>query len=185
MGASVASDPDTRSADELPLLELLTEDLATYDRRLTEPGLWAVLTHRLGARARGIRQAPLRALAQRCQRTLAHGVDLLWGIRLAETTELGRRVRIWHSGCVQLEARAIGDDVHIRHDTTLGGVRVRDAAPEQWPTIEARVELGVGVSVLGPVRVGHDSFVAANSLVLKSVAPHSTVLGVPARVVPL
>jgi serine O-acetyltransferase len=185
MGGSTATDADTRSASELSLLELLSEDLATYDRRLTEPGLWAVLAHRIGARARTLQKAPLRALARRCHRALAEGVDLVWGIRVAESTELGRRVRIWHSGCVQLDARAIGDDVHIRHDTTLGGVRVRDDAPEHWPTIESRVDLGVGVCVLGPVRVGHDSFVAANSLVLKSVAPHSTVLGVPARAVPL
>jgi serine O-acetyltransferase len=85
---------------------------------------------------------------------------------------------------MQLEARSIGNDVQIRHDTTLGAVRVRDSHPQQWPIIEDRVELGAGVSVLGPVRVGHDAFVGANSLVLKNVGPNATVLGVPARVLP-
>lgn len=181
----MATDRDARAAHELSTLELLSEDFATYERRLTEPGLWAVVVHRIGARAQRVQSPSVRSIATRCQRALAQGVDWVWGIRFGEGTQLGRRVRIWHSGCVQLDARSIGDDVHIRHDTTLGGVRVRENGPEQWPTIEARVDLGVGVSVLGPVRVGHDSFVAANSLVLKSVAPSSTVLGVPARVVPL
>lgn len=185
MSATAASDRDGRSARELSTLELITEDLATYERRLTEPGLWAVLAHRIGARAQRTQSPTARALLRRCHRVLAGGVDWVWGIRIGETTELGRRVRIWHSGCMQLDARAIGDDVHIRHDTTLGGVRTRDQGPEHWPTIEDRVDMGVGVSVLGPVCVGHDAFVAANSLVLKSVAPHATVLGVPARVVPL
>lgn len=185
MSATAARDIDARAADDLSTFELISEDFATYQRSLTEPGLWAVVVHRIGSRAQRLRNPIARAVVQRCQRAMAQGVDWVWGIRFGEGTELGRRVRIWHSGCMQLDARAIGDDVHIRHDTTLGGVRVLDNGPEQWPTIEDRVDLGVGVSVLGPVRVGHDSFVAANSLVLKSVAPNTTVLGVPARVVPL
>ena len=150
-----AHDGDPRTAQELPLLELLAEDFVTYERRVSEPGLWAVVAHRLGERGARAQRKSVRVALRTVRRILSTGVDTVWGIRLAEDMELGRRVRLWHSGCMQLEARSIGNDVHIRHDTTLGGVRV-----------------------------GHDSFVGANSLVLKHVNPSSTVLGVPARVVP-
>ena len=176
--------PDPRSADELPLWELVCEDFVTYDQRLTEPGFWAVAAHRLGRRCGRIRRKPVRAALHTCHRVLAKGVDLLWGIQISHGTMLGRRVRLWHSGCMQLEARSIGNDVHIRHDTTLGALRVRDTGPLHWPVIEDGVELGAGVSVLGAVRVGHHSFVGANSLVVKHVPPNSMVLGVPARMVP-
>jgi serine O-acetyltransferase len=47
-----------------------------------------------------------------------------------------------------------------------------------------RVDIGTGACIMGDVRVGSDSFVCANSLVLTNVAPHSSVLGVPARHLP-
>jgi serine O-acetyltransferase len=78
-----------------------------------------------------------------------------------------------------LSARAIGDDVHIRHNTTFGVAR-RD---QSWklPTIEDRVDVGVGACVLGDVTVGHDSVIGANAVVVRSCPPHSTVVGIPGR----
>jgi serine O-acetyltransferase len=119
---------------------------------------------------------------------LATAADWVWGIDLPRSAQVGRRVRIWHSGGMVLGARAIGNDVHLRHDTTFGPARGHgeyDAAPlDALPAIEDRADIGSGVCVLGPVTVGHDAMVGANSLVLKSVPPHATVLGVPARIVP-
>lgn len=175
---------DERPANELPLLELLAEDFATYDRQLSEPGLWAVLAHRVGQRADRSGSRLVRSVLRAGHRVAANTVDFVWGIRMGEGMELGRRVRVWHSGCIDLQAKAIGNDVHIRHDTTLGSLQVRNADPNDRPVIEDNVELGSGVSVLGNVRVGRGSFVGANTLVLKNVAPGATVLGVPARVVP-
>jgi serine O-acetyltransferase len=92
-----------------------------------------------------------------------------------------------------LSARAIGNDVHIRHDTTFGpaprGTRDDDDDCDQplledLPAIEDRADIGSGVCVLGAVTVGHDAMVGANSVVMKSVPPHATVLGVPARIIP-
>jgi len=168
----------------MPLLELLAEDFATYDRNLTQPGLWAVVAHRLGDSATHRSPGFGKTLLDAAHRTLSRAVDLVWGIQLPREVRLGRRVRIWHSGCMHLNARTIGDDVHLRHDTTLGPLRGMAPESEQLPVIEARVELGAGVCVLGDVCVGHDSFVGANSLVIKTVSPNSIVLGVPARQVP-
>jgi serine O-acetyltransferase len=80
-----------------------------------------------------------------------------------------------------LTARSIGNDVHIRHDTTFGPVRAGDDA---LPVIQDRADIGSGVCVLGEITVGHDAMVGANSVVMKSVPPRAMVLGVPARIVP-
>jgi serine O-acetyltransferase len=80
-----------------------------------------------------------------------------------------------------LHARSIGDDVHIRHNTTFGVVR-RDCNT-QIPVIEDRVDIGCGVCVLGDVRVGQDSVIGSNAVVLDDIPPCSVAVGVPARVV--
>jgi len=80
-----------------------------------------------------------------------------------------------------LHAERIGDDVHIRQNTTFGIAR-KDAL-HQLPVIEARVDLGCGVAVLGPVIIGHDSMIGANAVVVKDVPPWSVAVGVPAKII--
>jgi serine O-acetyltransferase len=126
----------------------------------------------------GVRRAALRAGYQ----VMFTAIDWVWGIHLPHTTRVGRRVRLWHNGCMLLTAREIGNDVHIRHDTTFGPLRGR--TPHELPVIEDRADIGSGACVLGEVVVGEDSTVGANSVVMKSVPARSMVLGVPARIVP-
>jgi serine O-acetyltransferase len=117
---------------------------------------------------------------------LATAVDWVWGINVPRATRLGRRVRIWHNGSVLLEARSIGNDVQIRHDTTFGPRREADARTgENLPLIEDGADIGSGACVLGGVTVGAKAFVGANSVVLDSVPPGATVLGVPAKQIPV
>ncbi|HEY6475159.1 MAG TPA: transferase, partial [Polyangia bacterium] len=86
---------------------------------------------------------------------------------------------------IWLNARSIGNDVQIRHDTTLGSVHIRDSdRPEQLPVIEDRADIGSGVCILGPVTLGRGAVVGANAVVLQSVPPEATVFGVPARIMP-
>ena len=96
------------------------------------------------------------------------------------TAKLGRRVRLWHHGGMVLGARSIGDDVHIRQNTTFGAAA---AAQPRAPVIEDRVDVGCGACILGDVRVGHDSVIGANAVVIEDVPPYSLAVGVPARVV--
>jgi serine O-acetyltransferase len=175
---------DQDAAEGLSLRELLTEDFQTYGRRLGEPGLWAVAVHRLGSR---IDQSPaaLRRPLAVAHKLLFTAVDWAWGINLPRTTRLGRRVRIWHNGSIWLNARSIGNDVQIRHDTTLGAVHLRDSdRPDQLPVIEDRAEIGSGACVLGPITLGRGAVVGANAVVLQSVPAEATVFGVPARIMP-
>jgi serine O-acetyltransferase len=104
----------------LSFLALLEEDFATYDRSFLQPGLWAVVVHRFGNRRMAIRPRPLRAPFTLLYQFLFIAVDWFFGIHLPYTVKLGRRVRIWYHGGIVIGARSIGDDVHIRQNTTIG-----------------------------------------------------------------
>jgi serine O-acetyltransferase len=161
------------------LWALLAEDYRTHDRRLLEPGFWAVAIHRFGNARMGIRPKLLRAPFSLLYGLLFTVVNWMWGIDLPYTTRLGRRVRIWHHGGIVLGARAIGDDVHIRHNTTLG--ILSRSEPAAKPIVGDRVDIGVGACILGAVTVGNDSVIGANSVVIRDLPPRSVVMGVPAR----
>jgi serine O-acetyltransferase len=160
---------------------LIREDLRTHEGNLFEQGFWAVATHRFGNWRMGFRSKLLRAPLTILYRILFKWVEWTCGITLPYTVKLGRRVRIWHHSGMILHARSIGDDVHIRQTTTFGVARRGEN--RAIPVIEDRVDIGCGVCILGGVRVGHDSVIGANSVVLKDVPPFSLVVGAPARVV--
>ena len=64
---------------------------------------------------------------------------------------------------------------------TLGGTG-KDSG-KRHPTIGNNVLIGTGAKVLGPFKVGDNSRIAANSVVLSEIPPDCTAVGVPARVV--
>ncbi|CAN5904397.1 hypothetical protein BH23PLA1_BH23PLA1_00080 [soil metagenome] len=163
-------------------LSLLREDLRTHEGRLLEQGFWALAVHRFGNWRMGVRPKLLRAPLTMLYRFLFKWVEWTCGISLPYTVVLGRRVRIWHHGGMILHARSIGDDVHIRQNTTFG-VAGRDRPVEAIPVIGDRVDIGCGACVLGAVKVGHDSRIGANAVVLADIPPNSTAVGVPAKIV--
>lgn len=162
------------------LIALLREDLRTHDGKLFEQGFWAVAVHRLGNWRMGLPK-PMRFPFTLLYRFLFKWVEWTCGITLPYTVKLGRRVRLWHHGGMILHAAAIGDDVHIRQNTTFG--IARSDRLFELPTIEDRVDIGCGVAILGKLTVGHDSSIGANAVVLKDVPPRSVAVGVPAKVV--
>ena len=160
---------------------LLREDLGTCGGAVLEQGFWAVAVHRFGNWRMGIRSRWLRLPFTAAYKILYRVVMWTCGISLPYTVKVGRRVRIWHFGGMVLHAKSIGDDVHIRQNTTFGIAR-RDKEFE-LPTIGDRVDIGAGAVILGDITIGHDSVIGANAVVLKDVPPHSVAVGVPARVV--
>ncbi len=160
------------------LLALLAEDWRTHDRSVFEPGFVAVAVHRLG-NARMSLPRLVRPIFTLAYRLMFTAVNWVWGIDLPYTVKLGRRVRLWHHGGMVLGARAIGDDVHIRHNTTFGILSRREL--DRKPIIGSRVDIGVGACILGAVTVGDDAMIGPNSAVLKDVPPGSVFMGVPAR----
>ena len=167
---------------DIGFLRLIAEDLRTHDGKFFEPGFCAIAVHRYGNWRMQIRPRVLRFSFSLLYRLLYNWTCWFWGIDLPYTVKLGRRVRIWHHGGSVLGAKSIGNDVHIRQNTTMGLLSREDGkTPWKKPTIEDRVDIGAGACILGEVTVGHDSVVGANSVLVRSFPPHSTLFGVPAR----
>ncbi len=163
------------------LLALLREDLHTH-QSLFAQGFWAVAVNRFGNWRMGIRWKLLRAPMTVVYSVLYRIVHWSTRIELPYISKVGRRVRIWHHGGCVLGARAIGDDVQIRHNVTFGLANHGDPITA-IPIIEERVIVGAGAAILGEITIGHDSVIGANAVVTRDVPPHSLVVGIPARVV--
>jgi len=84
------------------------------------------------------------------------------------------------------ESAEIGNDVTIYQHVTLGGTNpTTGAGGKRHPTIGSNVVIGSGAQVLGPIEVGEGAKIGANSVVTKDVAAGSTVVGIPAKPVPV
>jgi serine O-acetyltransferase len=164
------------------LWALWKEDLRTHEGDLFAQGFWALALHRFGNWRMSIRFKPLRAPFSLLYKVLYKFVEWTCGISLNYPVKVGRRVRIWHHGGMILGARSIGNDVHIRQNTTFGVARRGDHR-SQKPIIEDRVDIGCGAVIVGPITIGHDSQIGANAVVLKDVPPFSVAVGVPAKVI--
>lgn len=164
---------------ELSFFALLKEDYRTYDRSLLELGLWALWTHRFGNWRMSINYKVLRMPFSLLYKLAYYWITWFWGIKLDYTVKVGRRVRLWHHGGMILGAREIGDDVHIRQNTTLGLADRRDLNAK--PIIGNKVEIGTGAVIVGYVKVGDGAIIGANAVVTKDVQPYTLVGGVPAK----
>src|SRR6185295_17616535 len=165
---------------ELGFWELLREDFVTHESSLFEQGFWAVANNRFGNWRMDVKSPLLRAPCTAAYRVLEKGIEIFGGITLPYTTKLGRRVRLWHHGGMIIGARAIGNDVHIRQNTTIGVAQTwRD---DDLPIIEDGADIGCGTSILGPVVVGRGAKLGANALVLQDIPAGATAMGNPAQV---
>ncbi len=105
-----------------------------------------------------------------------------FAIDIHPAARIGVRVFIDHgTGVVIGETAVVGDDVSILHAVTLGGTGKESG--DRHPKVSRGVLLSAGAKILGNVTIGEGAKVGAGSVVLKPVAPHTTVAGVPARVV--
>jgi serine O-acetyltransferase len=158
---------------------------AVYDRdpacnRYMEPllyfkGFHALVTHRF---AHALWSAGRRDFAYYLQSQASR----IFSIDIHPAARIGKGIFIDHGhGIVVGETSVVGDNVSMLHGVTLGGTGKEDG--DRHPKIGDNVLLAAGAKVLGNIRVGRCSKVAAGSVVLKEVPPNTTVAGVPARVV--
>ena len=102
------------------------------------------------------------------------------GIEIHPGAKIGRGLVIDHGmGVVIGETAEIGDDVLLYHGVTLGGTG-KDKG-KRHPTLGNNVVIGAGAKVLGPIYIGRNSKVGANSVVLKDVPEGATAVGIPAK----
>jgi serine acetyltransferase len=164
------------------LLAQIGEDWDAHGRDWTRPGFQALAVHRFGNWRMGIGPKLLRAPFSMLYRTLYRGVRNFYGIELPYTATVGRRVIIEHqSGIVIHGATVIGDDCILRQDVTLGN-RSLDH-PAEAPRLGARVNVGAGAKILGPVSIGDGAQIGANAVVRIDVPAGAVAVGIPARIV--
>ena len=142
---------------------------------LCYPGFHAVLLHRVAHRLYGAGwYTPARVVSQ-----FSRAVT---GIEIHPGANIGRRFFIDHGmGVVIGETAEIGDDVLLYQGVTLGGTG-KDTG-KRHPTLGNGVVVGTGAKILGNIRIGDYSKIGAGSVVVRPVPDHSTVVGIPGRVV--
>ena len=142
---------------------------------LCYPGLHAVIMHRLAHGFYGRRWFVMA-------RFISHVSRFLTGIEIHPGASIGRRLFIDHGmGTVIGETATIGDDVLLYQGVTLGGTG--NQGGKRHPTLGNNVVVGTGAAVLGDITLGEYVKVGAGSVVVHNVPAHSTVVGIPGRVV--
>lgn len=141
---------------------------------LLYPGLHAILAHRIAhALWRRVPFVP---------RLISQLARFLTGIEIHPGARIGRGFFIDHGmGTVIGETTEIGDWVMLYQGVTLGGTGKQTG--KRHPTLHDYVVVGVGASVLGAITIGRGAKVGGGAVVVKDVPPHSTAVGVPARIV--
>lgn len=106
----------------------------------------------------------------------------VYGIDIHPGARIGRGIMIDHAHSIVIgETAVVGDNVSMLHSVTLGGTGKEDE--DRHPKIGDGVLIGAGAKVLGNIKVGECSRIAAGSVVLEEVPRNKTVAGVPARIV--
>lgn len=115
-------------------------------------------------------------------RWISQGSKRRTGIEIHPAATIGRRLVIDHGTGIVIGATAeIGDDCLLYQGVTLGGTGHDHG--KRHPTLGNNVMVGSGAKVLGPFKVGDNSKIAANSVVLREVPPNCTVVGIPGHIV--
>jgi serine O-acetyltransferase len=114
-------------------------------------------------------------------RFLSQVARWITGIEIHPGAQIGRRFFIDHGmGVVIGETTEIGDDVTLYQGVTLGGTGKETG--KRHPTVCDNVVIGAGARILGSITIGANCRIGAGSVVLRSVPPDSTVVGVPGHI---
>ena len=175
---AIREDPGIGEAFRADIVAVMDRDPATF--RAIEPvlyfkGFHALQAHRL---AHSYWNAGRRDVALYLQSRSSE----VFQCDIHPAARIGRGIFLDHAtGVVVGSTAVIEDDVSILHAVTLGGTGKHGG--DRHPKIRRGVMIGAGAKILGNIEVGACARVAAGSVVLRSVPPHTTVVGVPARVV--
>ncbi|UCE80930.1 MAG: serine O-acetyltransferase [Methanobacteriota archaeon] len=164
------SDNDVQTVmDRDPAVKSRTE------ARLFSQGLHAIRFHRYAHRLYEKRR-------YKTARAFNYAARVLTGADIHPGAIIGDSFFIDHAtGVVIGETAEIGNNVSIYQGVTLGGVSTEKK--KRHPTIGNNVVIGAGATILGPISIGDNVRVGAGSVVVKSVPPNSTVVGIPAKIV--
>ncbi|MFV1876018.1 serine O-acetyltransferase [Nioella sp.] len=172
------SDPTLGAAARADIVAVFDRDPACH--RFIQPllffkGFQAVEAYRVG-----------HWLWQQGRRDLAYMIQMriseMFGVDIHPAARIGKGIMIDHAHSIVIgETAVVGDNVSMLHSVTLGGTGKEEE--DRHPKIGDGVLIGAGAKVLGNIKVGCCSRIAAGSVVLREVPPATTVAGVPAKIV--
>lgn len=164
------------------MFENIRADFNAHGRDAGAQGFWAMVIYRFGRWRYGVRPAPLRKLFSLIYKVLYKIIQIVTGIELPCEATVGRNFVIDHFGGIIISGYArFGDNCRIRNGVVVGLRRVDEPVA---PVIGNNVDIGAGAKVLGPIRIGDNSIIGANAVVIEDVPENSIAIGVPAVVKP-
>ncbi len=175
---ALTASPDIREAVRRDLSAVVERDPAA--RSLALPylnfkGFQALQSYRV---AHWLWGQDRHALAFYLQSRISEAFD----VDIHPAARIGKGILIDHGTSVVIgETAVIGNDVSMLHEVTLGGTGKESG--DRHPKVGNGVLIGAGAKILGNIKIGDGSKIAAGSIVLNEVPPHSTVAGIPAKVV--
>jgi serine O-acetyltransferase len=178
MEQAIAADPEILAQMRADIRATLERDPATEHALV--PFLWykgfhAISLHRL---AHSLWKTGRRELATHFQSLMSEHL----AVDIHPAAHFGIGILLDHAtGFVAGETTVVGDNVSFLHEVTLGGTG--KARGDRHPKIRSGVLIGAGAKILGNITVGEGAKIGAGSVVLKDVAPHTSVAGVPAVVI--
>ncbi len=173
-----ANDPTLVQAARADLVAIFDRDPACH--KLLQPilyfkGYQAMQAYRLGHYLWTVGQKDLAYFVQM-------RVSEIFGVDIHPAARIGQGIMIDHAHSIVIgETAVVGDNVSMLHSVTLGGTGKEEE--DRHPKIGDGVLIGAGAKVLGNIKVGDCSRIAAGSVVLEEVPPCKTVAGIPARIV--
>jgi len=106
----------------------------------------------------------------------------VFGVDIHPAARFGEGILLDHAtGFVAGETSVVENNVSILHEVTLGGTG--NETGDRHPKIKSCVLIGAGAKIIGNITVGEGAKIGAGSVVLEDVAPHTTVAGVPAKII--
>lgn len=176
--AAYAADPSIVDSARADIVAIFDRDPACL--RFLQPllffkGFQAIQAYRLG-----------NFLWKQGRKDLSYYMQMriseIFGVDVHPGATIGKGLMIDHAHSIVIgETAVVGDNVSMLHSVTLGGTGKEEE--DRHPKIGDGVLIGAGAKVLGNIKIGHCSRIAAGSVVLEDVAPMKTVAGVPAKVV--
>ena len=138
-------------------------------KTLATDGTSSMVLYRLMQGSREMGAAPLEMVFNK--------LNSFTGCVTGRGAEFGPGFVLFHSHGVVINGKVKGgDNVHLQHEVTLG-----DNGYGETPVLGSNILIGAGAKVIGPITVGDGARIGANAVVVKDVAPDTTVVGIPAK----
>jgi putative colanic acid biosynthesis acetyltransferase WcaB len=110
--------------------------------------------------------------------------DIILGCEIPVSTIIGSGLIIHHGRCLVLNKNVvIGDNVTLKHSTTIGNKEGLNGEDLGSPTIGDNVTIGPNTVIIGPIKIGDNAVIGAGSVVVKDVEKNSVVAGNPAKLI--